>query len=66
MDILYLFSKSVTAEVPTLLLPQQGQLPFVSQSAMIETGQTALFLLADSITTIAQDIAAGEINIASR
>ena len=65
VDILYLFSKSVTAEVPTLLLPQQGQLPFVSQSAMIETGQTALFLLADSITTIAQDIAAAEINIAS-
>ena len=65
LDILYLFSKSVTAEVPTLLLPQQGQLPFVSQSAMIETGQTALFLLADSITTIAQDIAAAEINIAS-
>ena len=40
---LYVFSRSVVAQTPALLMPKKGQLPFVSQSALIAAGRDALF-----------------------
>jgi hypothetical protein len=64
---LYVLSRSVVAQTPALLMPKKGQLPFVSQSALMASGRDALFDLPPppEPANEAQKIAAAKISLAT-